>query len=372
MITGYMKQGSVEDAKDVFRKTVEKDVVVFNAMIEGYNKSINIAKRAPEVYIDMQRLDFSLMLSNFASITGACSILLAFEIGQQIQGQLMKTEFFGDVKMGSALIDMYSKCRRIEEARRVFDHMTERNVFSWTSMIDGYGKNGNPIAALELFRRMQGYCHIKPNYVTFLSSGLDIIMKMPKKPNSDVWAALISSCRLHGNLEIASITVNELLKLSSDSRPGAYVALSNALGEAGKWENVGEIREVMKLMTFESDGPTVEDIYCIFTLLRNSNAKQEKQKHKKRKKKKKKKKVAMSCCCGEDCECRPLGFLLGLPFAFVALLLSLVGVVIWIVGLALTCICPCCLCVTVIVELALALIKAPFSVMKWFTEKIPC
>ncbi|CAB4306592.1 hypothetical protein PRUPE_4G058200 [Prunus persica] len=80
----------------------------------------------------------------------------------------------------------------------------------------------------------------------------------------------------------------------------------------------------------------------------------------------------MSCCCGDDCECRPLGFLIGLPFAFISLLLSVVGVFIWIVGLALTCICPCCLCVTIVVELALGLIKAPFSVMKWFTSKIPC
>ncbi|CAH1448531.1 signaling peptide TAXIMIN 1 [Lactuca sativa] len=81
------------------------------------------------------------------------------------------------------------------------------------------------------------------------------------------------------------------------------------------------------------------------------------------------------CCCGgddDDCRCRPLGFLLGLPFAFVALILTIIGVVIWIVGLILSCLCPCCFCVTVIVELAISLIKAPFSVMKWFTEQIPC
>ncbi|KAJ0961094.1 hypothetical protein J5N97_000909 [Dioscorea zingiberensis] len=62
-------------------------------------------------------------------------------------------------------------------------------------------------------------------------------------------------------------------------------------------------------------------------------------------------------CC--DCECRPLGWLLGLPFAFLASLLLL------------SCICPCCLCVTVLVELAIELIKAPLHVMQWFTSPNP-
>ncbi|KAL0535015.1 hypothetical protein IC582_029326 [Cucumis melo] len=80
----------------------------------------------------------------------------------------------------------------------------------------------------------------------------------------------------------------------------------------------------------------------------------------------------MCCCCSEKCNCRPLGFLLGLPFAFLSIFVGFVGVVIWIVGSVLSCICPCCFCVTVVIEFALALINAPILVMKWFTSKIPC
>ncbi|XWS19684.1 hypothetical protein CRYUN_Cryun31cG0036900 [Craigia yunnanensis] len=300
LITGYMNKGLVEEAEDVFSKTVEKDVVVFNTMIEGYSKSVETAKKGLEVFVNMQRLNFQPNISTFASVIGACSVLSAVEIGHQVQGQLMKTEFFMDLKIGSALVDMHAKCGRIEDARRVFDYMPEKNVFTWTSMIDGYGKNGNPNEALELFCMMQECC-VEPNDVTFLSAlsacghtGLlakgreifesmerdysiipklehyacmvdllgragrldlawELVMRMPEKPNSDVWAALLSSCRLHGDVQMASIAANELFKLNADSRPGAFVALSNTLAAAGKWDGVSELREMMKVRGISKD-----------------------------------------------------------------------------------------------------------------------
>ncbi|XP_009353223.2 pentatricopeptide repeat-containing protein At1g28690, mitochondrial-like [Pyrus x bretschneideri] len=301
MISGYMNRGSVEDAEDIFRKTVKKDVVLFNAMIEGYSKSVEYARGSLEVYIDMQRLNFLPNLSTFASVIGACSVLALFEVGQQVPSHLMKTGLFLDIKMGSALIDMYSKCGRVEDAQRVFDHMPEKNVFSWTSMIDGYGKNGYPDKALELFHIMQRKHQIEPNFVTFLSAlsacghaglvdkGIEIFesmdrdyslkprmehyacmvdllgragslrqawefaMEMPEKPNSDVWAALLSSSTLHGDVEMANIAAKELFKLNPDGRPGAYVAFSNTLATAGKWESVIALREKMKLSGISKD-----------------------------------------------------------------------------------------------------------------------
>uniref|UniRef100_A0A2P2Q2R9 Pentatricopeptide repeat-containing protein n=1 Tax=Rhizophora mucronata TaxID=61149 RepID=A0A2P2Q2R9_RHIMU len=293
LISGYMSQGSMEDAEEIYKKTLEKDLVVFNAMIEGYSKSAGTAAKALDVYIDMQRFGFMPNISTFASVIGACSVLAGFDIGQQVQCQLMKREFFRHIKMGSALIDMYSKCGRIGDARRIFDHMPEKNVFSWTSMIDGCGKNGKPKEALDLFNKMQE-CFVQPNYVTFLGAlsacghaglvtkGMEIlesmerdyslkprmehyacmvdmlgragslrqawefVVGMPEKPNSDVWAALLGSCNLHGNVEMANIAALELFKLNAEGRPGAYVALSNTLAAAGNWDGVDELREVMK------------------------------------------------------------------------------------------------------------------------------
>ncbi|KAF8008008.1 hypothetical protein BT93_K1865 [Corymbia citriodora subsp. variegata] len=71
-------------------------------------------------------------------------------------------------------------------------------------------------------------------------------------------------------------------------------------------------------------------------------------------------------------ECRPLGFLLGLPFALVALVLSLVGAVVWLLGTILSCLCPCCICCAALANLAMGLVKLPIRILRWFTDQIPC
>ncbi|CAI0409189.1 unnamed protein product [Linum tenue] len=71
--------------------------------------------------------------------------------------------------------------------------------------------------------------------------------------------------------------------------------------------------------------------------------------------------------------CRPFAFLLSLPFAFVSLILSLLGALLWIVGSILNCICPCCcMCCTGIANFAVSLVKLPFMIMEMFIDFIPC
>ncbi|EFJ27818.1 hypothetical protein SELMODRAFT_95215 [Selaginella moellendorffii] len=62
---------------------------------------------------------------------------------------------------------MYGKCGKVDEARRVFEAILDRNVFSWNLMIAAYARHGHSRDAWEVFRRidLEG---VKPSRVTFL------------------------------------------------------------------------------------------------------------------------------------------------------------------------------------------------------------
>uniref|UniRef100_K4CGW3 Uncharacterized protein n=1 Tax=Solanum lycopersicum TaxID=4081 RepID=K4CGW3_SOLLC len=70
--------------------------------------------------------------------------------------------------------------------------------------------------------------------------------------------------------------------------------------------------------------------------------------------------------------CKPLALLFALPFAFIALFLSLLGALIWLIGSLLSCLCPCCFCCAGIGRVAINMVKLPNKIIIWFIQKIPC
>ncbi|KAJ1393976.1 Tetratricopeptide-like helical domain superfamily [Sesbania bispinosa] len=59
-----------------------------------------------------------------------------------------------NVVIWTAMVSGYIKLNQIEEAERLFYEMPLRNIVSWNTMIDGYARNGQTQHALDLFRRM--------------------------------------------------------------------------------------------------------------------------------------------------------------------------------------------------------------------------
>lgn len=96
------------------------------------------------------------------SILKACGRVSERETGEKIHSVVFKCSFESDAFVSSALIDMYSKCGRIEKARWVYDEMVEKDVVALNAMVSGYAQHGFAKEALDLVDKMQAL-GVKPN-----------------------------------------------------------------------------------------------------------------------------------------------------------------------------------------------------------------
>ncbi|KAJ8645579.1 hypothetical protein MRB53_007327 [Persea americana] len=91
----------------------------------------------------------------------------------------MKECGFPYLSLGNKLIDAYLKCGGIDDARQVFDEMTQRHVVAWNSMISAYLRSGRSEEALVLYKMMLPH-GVAPDEFTFSSifkafSGLGLL-----------------------------------------------------------------------------------------------------------------------------------------------------------------------------------------------------
>eukprot|EP01018_Ginkgo_biloba_P019597 Gb_25048 [translate_table: standard] len=291
IIAGCAQNGRIDEAFELFQKMPGKNVVSWTAMIAGFVQNEHFDE-ALKLFQRMQLTDVKPNADTFTSVLPACANLAALENGKTVHEDIIRRGSQFDVFVGNALVDMYAKCGRIDDACRVFDKMPKRSVISWTAMIVGYGMHGYGKEALKIFEQMQ-HSDMIPNHVTFLGvlsacchAGLvddgwhyfhcmtqyyhitptmkhyccmvdllgragrldeaqDFINKMPIKPDADVWVSLLGACRIHADIKLGECVAEWLFEL--DPRNAApYVLLSNIYAAAGRWNDIEKVRNMMK------------------------------------------------------------------------------------------------------------------------------
>ncbi|KAG1335200.1 putative Pentatricopeptide repeat-containing protein, chloroplastic [Cocos nucifera] len=163
LVNMYARSGRMEDAIKAFDVLYEKNIISYNAIIDGYLKNSN-AEEALELLHQTESMDIGVSAFTFASLLSSAASIGMMSKGQQLHAQLLKAGFGSDKGIGNSLISMYSRCGDIEDACRVFDDMDDHNVISWTSMVTGFAKHGFANQALGLFHEMIS-TGAKPNEV---------------------------------------------------------------------------------------------------------------------------------------------------------------------------------------------------------------
>ncbi|PKA51646.1 Pentatricopeptide repeat-containing protein [Apostasia shenzhenica] len=276
LINFYAKLQNMDCAERILRQSGEtKNVVALTAMMTGFIKASNF-DGALLLYKKIANLGMNPSEKTVSSALKAASHLRFLHLGAQIHGYVIKKQLHFDEFIQTGLIDMYAACfAPTHVCRRIFDQMTHKDVVAWTTLIRAHGLQGEGRTALKVFDEMLAV-GIRPDSAAFaavlsacslsglLGEGLDyfsfMIQKYEIKPREEhyasirslfskegrieeayekiqtikvaredhrIWEALLSACKVHGNLIFSEIAARRLLEIE----PGNYSAT------AGKWEN---------------------------------------------------------------------------------------------------------------------------------------
>ncbi|XP_062101056.1 pentatricopeptide repeat-containing protein At2g13600-like [Humulus lupulus] len=292
LIDCYSKWGEVDQAKFVFDEITEKDGVLLGSMISGYAQNL-YGDEALKVFMEMRNMNLSPNDHTLTSVLNACGSLTVLQEGKQVHSLVTKMGSESNVFVASALIDMYSKCGSIDEARGIFDQTPEKNTVLWTSLIMGYAQSGRGSEALELFDHLVTEEGLKPdhicftailtacNHVGFLERGVDYFNKMikdyglvpeldqyaclvdlyarnghlrkakelmeemPCSPNHVMWSSFLGFCKVYGEVELGREAAKELIEMEPFNA-APIVTLSHLYARAGLWTEVAEVRKLMQ------------------------------------------------------------------------------------------------------------------------------
>lgn len=180
----YCKCEQLPFAARVLQNMPLRDVVSWTAIISGYT-SLGHEHKALEFLKEMLEEGVEPNHFTYSSALKACAQLEAILQGKLIHSSVNKTLAMSNIFVGSALINMYTKCGHVSEAIQVFDSMPQRNLVSWRAMIVGYARNGLCREALKLMYRMQAEGIEVDDYIltTVLSACGDV--EWNAEPSSD-------------------------------------------------------------------------------------------------------------------------------------------------------------------------------------------
>ncbi|PIA58063.1 hypothetical protein AQUCO_00500176v1 [Aquilegia coerulea] len=167
LLNMYAKVGVIEDSVRLFDTMNEHNQVSWNAMISGY-ASNDLHMEAFSHFTKMKNEGCIPNVTTFASVLKSVANLGDVNKGREVHIHVNELGMESNIQVGTALIDMYSKCGCLDDARAVFNkNFTECKLnLPWNAMISGYSKGECSKEALGLFVAM---CvkNVKSDFFTY-------------------------------------------------------------------------------------------------------------------------------------------------------------------------------------------------------------
>ncbi|KAM7276401.1 hypothetical protein ACFE04_018267 [Oxalis oulophora] len=154
LVDMYGKCGFLNEARGVFDKMMERNVVAWNSMIVGYVQN-RMNEEAIDLFYDMRMEGFEISQVTVLSFLSASANLGALEVGKQGHALAIVSGLELNNVLGSSLLNFYSKVGLIDDAELVFCKIREKDVVTWNLLVSCYVTHGLVEKALNTSRWMR-------------------------------------------------------------------------------------------------------------------------------------------------------------------------------------------------------------------------
>ncbi|CAH8281098.1 unnamed protein product [Arabidopsis lyrata] len=159
LLNMYMRTGKIDKGCRIFTEMQFRNTVTWTAIVSGMVE----AGRHKEGLTYFSEMSRSKGLSDdfaFATALKACARLRQVKYGKEIHTHVIVRGSDASLCVVNSLINMYTECGEMHDGVHLFESMSERDVFSWTTLIDAYSQMGQEEKAvatflkIEIFRRL--------------------------------------------------------------------------------------------------------------------------------------------------------------------------------------------------------------------------
>ncbi|CAN6481726.1 unnamed protein product [Victoria cruziana] len=206
---------SIDYARAVFRTIRNPSIFTWNCMIRSLAAG-DSPREAIILFSQMLRGGFRPNNFTYPFVVKACTESSAVDFGISVHARTLKSGLDRDAYVRSSLIHMYSRSNRVEDARRLFEGISERDVASWNAMVDGYVRSGDIVVAQSLFDQMA--CKDVVSWNTMITGysnigRLEDARKMfDESPSRNIvsWNAMLTGYAKAGDVESARRVFDEM------------------------------------------------------------------------------------------------------------------------------------------------------------------
>ncbi|KAG9447333.1 hypothetical protein H6P81_013461 [Aristolochia fimbriata] len=164
LISMYGKCGLPDVSRQVFDKMFDKNVVSWSSMIGAYAQNccfddgLSLFRRMLEERVSPNRVTVLNLVPCISERNDA----------DELQRVIMEHGLQSDIRVQNAVVGMYARCGKIDIAQEIFRRIKDKDLVTWSSMIEALVQADLPMEALDLFKEMKSN-NLHPDYVSILS-----------------------------------------------------------------------------------------------------------------------------------------------------------------------------------------------------------